>query len=132
MISNTDLRINNLVLYRGEVSVVKGVLKTSVDLLVDPCVRFTKMALLENIQPIPLTEEWLVKIGFSCISRHSFHNYALPNNFIISMWMQDKPISGFEERGVCYWGEHFIALRFVHQVQNLYFTITGQELTITL
>lgn len=112
MIQNTELRINNLVLYRGEVSVVKGVLATSVDLEVKPCINYTKMALLPSIHPIPLTEEWLVRLG---IYKQEF-----------GIWNNGDAIY------FSYGLEKDIEIKSVHQLQNLFFSLSGKELTITL
>lgn len=84
----------------------------------------------EELAPIPLSEEWLLRLGFSIHSKHSFWNYILPNKWAISMWMEEEPTAGFEEKGVCYWGETYVTVRYVHQLQNIYFSVTGLELEI--
>lgn len=83
-----------------------------------------------KVEPIPLTEEWLLNLGFKLHSRHSYHNYILENGFCVSIWMEDKPCAGFEEKGICYWGENYISIKHVHQLQNLYFALYGQEIVI--
>ena len=76
-----------------------------------------------EINPIPLTEEWLVKFGFE--KRRYIH---------------EGIIFGKDE----FWDlEYYIAhdiyeisqleidnLKYVHQLQNLYFALTGNELEI--
>jgi hypothetical protein len=78
-------------------------------------------------EPIPLTEEWLVKFGFS-------NNYdkELPlqkayklNDLILS---QDFTMSYADEYMVNFGNP----LKHVHQLQNLYFSLTNKELTIKL
>lgn len=68
-------------------------------------------------QPIPITEEWLVKLGFI--------------NWDINAWI--NKISLHKQDGV-YWHHsysgHEICLEYVHQLQNLYFALTGEELQI--
>lgn len=85
---------------------------------------------IESVKPIPLTEEWLLKFGFEVYSEYDFKNYRLPDGFFISMWMKDKPVAGFEERGVCYWGDNYVPVRYVHRLQNLYFELTGTALEL--
>jgi len=46
------------------------------------------------------------------------------------MWMGEGKPGGFEEPGVCYWGDGYLAVRTVHHLQNLYFALTGDELTL--
>lgn len=70
----------------------------------------------KDLQPIPLTEEWLLKFGFEL------------KNWGIKVWY----LKGFEIDQHFYlkgidWGVRF---KYVHQLQNLYFALTGKELTL--
>ena len=70
---------------------------------------------LNNFKPIPLTEEWLIKLGLHQWTWGYYHK----NGFVISV-----------ERQV-YFGEEEVwiaELNYVHQLQNLYFALTGEEL----
>lgn len=74
-------------------------------------------------EPIPLTEEWLLKLGFK---PNEYQNGWLElGSLYIS---KDKFELGFydSEYGV---GEYSIELKHVHQLQNLFFAITGKELS---
>jgi hypothetical protein len=98
-----------------------------------------------NITPIPLTEEWLLKFGFEkgklqkwfgnghdyqpvdvytelyafTIGRHEFEYH-------IRTWTH----SGIAEDESCavYCGDNLVVCEHVHQLQNLYFALTGEEL----
>lgn len=70
--------------------------------------------ILSNIEPIPLTEEWLIKFGFSVYK----HGAELGNFSILKLL---NPIE-YNCLGV--------NLKYVHQLQNLYFCLCGEELTI--
>lgn len=68
--------------------------------------------------PIPITEEWLLKFGYTFKSygygdgewkQWSFNGYSL-NSFTCNKTGVD--------------------LKYVHQLQNLYFALTGEELKI--
>jgi len=62
------------------------------------------IVLYKDIEPIPLTEEWLCKLGFD-------------NNHWATKWiLEDMPIP--------------TGIKYVHQLQNLYFALTGKELTL--
>lgn len=67
-------------------------------------------------EPIPLNEEWLIRLGFKKIT---------PKGSIYQLGkfhIQDfSPIGIYESR-------NHIKLDYVHQLQNLYFTLTGSEL----
>ena len=74
--------------------------------------------------PIPLTEEWLLKFGFEEKSKSK--NFYLGNfRFHIS-----KPVNydGF----IFCDGYDVITdrIKYVHQLQNLYFALTGEELVL--
>jgi len=75
----------------------------------------------EFIEPIKLTEEWLLNFGFYK------HNNAwkigkqnLYPNFNFSIW-KDMSVNS---------AEFPVKLQYVHQLQNLYFALKGEELTI--
>ena len=73
-----------------------------------------------NYKPIPLTEEWLLKLGFS--------NLKQPNK----RYFKHGKISGGLFLGANYCNYKYtniiIDITSVHQLQNLYFAITGEEL----
>lgn len=73
---------------------------------------------LQDLEPIPLTEDWLVRMGFEIKTASVTHNHTfIKGDFIIN-----NPLRG----NMTY--EH-IKLKHVHQLQNLYFALTGEELT---
>jgi hypothetical protein len=79
---------------------------------------------IEDFEPIPLTEEWLLKFGAtekykSVSNRWSFGIFAL-----------DDPE---DEDGILtneFYYDSTLKVKYVHQLQNLYFALTGEELTI--
>jgi hypothetical protein len=74
-----------------------------------------------HLNPIPLTEEWLLKFGFVEIDTFDDHCYYL-----------QKCDLGLD-RSFQPYGIGFITeLKHVHQLQNLYFALTGEELKIEL
>lgn len=68
-------------------------------------------------EPIPITEEWLLKFGF-----------------------EKTPLGYFKKDGIilvvedfyyeCLLGSVAKILKYIHQLQNLYFALTGKELEI--
>ena len=78
----------------------------------------------DEIKPIPITEEWLLKFGFE---KHHSDYY----NKII-MIKEDGEIKIFPSFDVNLSSAISISLfiKYVHQLQNLYFALTGHELTI--
>jgi hypothetical protein len=79
-------------------------------------------------KPIPLTEEWLLKMGFykknyteETISDYWYHTKMLPEHIVYYLPYKNLNI---------YIGS--LCIEFVHQMQNFYFTITGEELEVKL
>ena len=79
-----------------------------------------------EVDPIPLTEEWLLKFGFisnpymdryeiKLISSGFFHIECDKTKGILQLWCEQLPQAIF--------------IKHVHQLQNLYFALTGEELT---
>lgn len=71
-----------------------------------------------NYQPIQLTEEWLLKLRFV---KHHKYGYFYIDSFIVDLDMNGQFY-------MCDIDIH-IVLKHVHQLQNLYFALTGEELT---
>lgn len=74
----------------------------------------------QKYEPIPLTEEWLLKMGFEkdgkYYSKGSFHYHEFGHIFIGN----DHVSSG-----------HVDALiKYIHELQNLYYALKKKELTI--
>ena len=89
-----------------------------------------------NYEPIPLTEEILLKCGFK-ILKHEFDSTFYSINILDTVvYLRPSYLSGF------YWGFMLDKLEaeindckrieHVHQLQNLYFALTGKELEINL
>ena len=84
-----------------------------------------------NIQPIPLTEEWLLNFGFGIDEEYDntfIDNTSLKNEIIrVSIDSHYFTIDLF-----CGQVLEIPNIKYVHQLQNLYFALTGEELTIKL
>lgn len=108
-----ELRIGNIVFWKGKNPVV---LDES-----DFGQLHHDLNYFDVANPIPITKEWLLKFEFSkkgsywfpknCWHRYFFHGYVLnlePEGCIVP----------------------HAQVYFVHQLQNLYFALTGKELVI--
>ena len=67
--------------------------------------------------PIPITEEWLLKFGFEKTSLGHFKKQG------IILLVEDFYY-------ICLLGNTSVIIKYVHQLQNLYFALTQKELTI--
>lgn len=70
--------------------------------------------------PIPLTEEWLLKFDWFRITTDKRYTF------------RDIEYYSISESGSLYFGLEYTAtdIKYVHQLQNLYFALIGTELTI--
>ena len=74
-------------------------------------------------KPIPLTEEWLLKFGFD---KH-FEDFEKK---IVGFYLTYNFNDGISLNGKYMDEPIYIDGEYVHQLQNLYFALTGEELTI--
>jgi len=73
------------------------------------------------IEPIPLTEEWLLKFGFEFQKGFINDDYWHLKNLHLS-----KRFQPFNQQGALIRYE----LQYLHQLQNLFFALTGEELEL--
>lgn len=80
---------------------------------------------LSFVEPIPLTEDWLLKFGFKK-SKHwyTFEDIAISTD----MTRLTQKVNGMYVE----FYNQFKCPEYVHQLQNLYFALTGEELTISV
>lgn len=78
---------------------------------------------IKDLSPIPITTEWLEKFGFG--EDVTNYEWRTNNGFCIDTF-SDIPgfwlLSSYREN---------TKVQYVHQLQNLYFALTGTELTLT-
>lgn len=85
----------------------------------DDCVRlesFDTWTAIDCIAPIPLTTEWLERFGFEKINASGIRYY---NNGKINITL---------DFSINYDAGQRTHIQYVHQLQTLYFALTGEEL----
>ena len=110
-----ELRIGNLVKYDNRIFEIDSIAK------VFPTLNTTEFGIgvvdYNNIEPILLTEEWLLRMGF--ISNPYQDRYE---NVVIHVECN-------KTRGVTeLWIDKMPHIKYLHELQNLYFALTGKEL----
>lgn len=91
----------------------------------------------------PLTEEWLIKLGFESNSHFTVMNSKFlnlgrnrqisigcagtPNEMIFLQEIEHKKVNDL----ICVRNFDYDGRTYVHQLQNIYHSLTGQELTIS-
>lgn len=125
----SELRLGNLI----EQGIVNGI-GYNLGVLGVACIENNFMSFgnfysYSQINPIKLNEEWLLKFGFD----NSLDMIFIKN---ISDYSQIKLLpltSGGDYNGMyalCNYSDFQVNIKYVHQLQNLYFALTGEELTI--
>lgn len=109
-----ELRIGNLVLINSNIHEVDVVDYNQVIATV------TGLIELKYVKPIPLTEEWLLRFGFDKSGLYHAKNQVYI--YYERRWTD----TGYEYR----FNYTSIKIKHIHQLQNLYFALTGEELTI--
>ena len=83
--------------------------------------------LLSMCEPIPLTEDWLLKFGFESVGRvTNWEKRTMRNNGVYLSQNPETKIHYFHRNAGC----DITDIKHVHQLQNLYHSLTGQELEI--
>jgi hypothetical protein len=133
----TDLRIGNYVNIEGDVVKVKEIYEKSIHYANS---EYESFATEDFIQPIELTEEILVKIGFEV--RKGYFNYSKvfgdDGDYCDSIYIYYCPrLNHFKFT-------HNIVdkldlqtmdlynIKYIHQLQNSFFLLTGKELEVEL
>ncbi len=140
MITTNEIRIGNWLQdiehFKGEfqVEAISKYVVTSPDWSLE----------LNEIEPIELTEEWLLKFGFTKLYHFSnielslefgditfeysytYHVNGINKMLTLRIWIEDVSSEDIPQLS----GIYIENGKYVHQLQNLYFAITGEELTI--
>lgn len=85
---------------------------------------------LSELKPIPLTEEWLLKMGFSCNGwSYVFGNFVFHAQGV----NEDGSFRNTEFHFKNNKGDIVISfiINNVHQLQNVFFSLTGRELEMS-
>ena len=133
----TELRIGNLVSIFDIVYEVRGMLSYGIyskKLMCDNAQEDFEH--IKNIQPIPLTSHWLLKLGFHKSKNpngddcyHILNDDGFSVDFTVEHWTNPDINIKYHNHF------HIFAVRrkikYVHELQNLYFWKEGKELTLT-
>jgi hypothetical protein len=126
-----ELRFGNLVDYYGEVVTINSI--DDMDVGFSDYVTFDYPS-LEEINPIPLTEEWLVRFGFEKRISSVCDSFYIGVNPVTKDWLFDitwlKNMIDYSYEGFPFYRNGHFTIKYVHSLQNLYFALTGEELTL--
>jgi len=121
MIQANELRIGNNVQDVGVLEKNLTVYKLENGIIVCGDEGFSYPYLSEHLQGIPLTHDVFINCGFTFLEIGRTERYKLNRLYI----NHAKCFGGYFKYG------HFTKIKYLHQLQNLYFALTGQELDTT-
>jgi len=134
MIQGNELRIGNLV--QDELGIEKMLRVYRIDEAAITCgdKEFSHPYLPETLKPIPLTPEVLEKCGFGARKFIEIGKYSyLEIDMTVVNTIGYRAIIQLEENDEGVIERYFMPhIKHLHQLQNLYYALTGTELTITL
>lgn len=87
-------------------------------------------SLLDNFKPIPLTEEWLLKFDFVKDRECFYKNFSNQGEFILFSNKTPVALANRIVKPFYFTCKTIVELEYVHQLQNIYFALTGEELEI--
>jgi hypothetical protein len=131
----SDLRIGNFIgWYEPNQELLPVKINGIVGQMIYAQVNGTFQRCHENYQswkPIPLTKEWLLKFGFEKVN-NELTNIA-PLNLPCTFNLPNTPFNFCQGKLILTTGtgDFCVNTEYVHQLQNLYFALISEELTIT-
>lgn len=131
-----ELRIGNYILYKGNNAEITGIQLKHIEArsfyrdAKTPTGLENHSLRIEDCNPIPLTVELFLKCGFvynavdDCFDRLNLRVRILGNSICAFIGVE----VGFGKE----WYDANIEIKSLHQLQNLYFSLTGKELEVNL
>lgn len=123
MIDAKELRIGNYIQLRNKFVMAGGI--PNIHKLLIPGEQYAVE--VEEFVPIPLTEDLLLKCGFKKINHISGYSF-----FSMERKKSGVNIDIYEAYSTIGGNTSVPHIQFLHQLQNLYFALTGKELEVTL
>ena len=140
-LKSTELRIGNYVINDRIINTVISISNNSIGQITPQGNDI--LSRTELIKPIPITEEWLLKFGFEKLAndgRYGYRYYIAIADYwyvIERDWRKEQSHFFGIEYTDCpnpkddhIYHSFTFKLKHIHQLQNLYFALTGKELTI--
>jgi hypothetical protein len=117
----SELRIGN---YVESIGIAYSVISIDIHGNIKGFESGTSFNLDKTSNPIQITEEWLIKFGFKWAGLVSKGRY-------LTLFTPCGKAFVFKEGYIIFTGVTIeTPIKYVHQLQNLYFALTGEELTI--
>jgi hypothetical protein len=123
MIQPEELRIGNVIFINDSLRTVEGIVGDQVWFKKE---KHLSQDLIINCNPVPLTEGWLLRMGFD---KKPWSEYLL-NLGDMEVHARKTNNGTWLELMINYENASVSHISYVHQLQNLYYALTGTELKI--
>ena len=160
MITPEELRVRNYLSYKGQLSTVFSIahsVETVKPQIIVECNGVFRHTKEEDLQPIPLTQEWLERLGFVLVAdklhlereeidektyrivEYKHLTYQCDDCYVMITRNEFRfylDLFGYESGKIN--KPHLATMTYIttvetiHRLQNLYYAITGKELTATV
>jgi hypothetical protein len=114
MIKANELRVANLVYYKDKICPIESIERSGYVEVGTDIGGWVECCDVDDIEPIPLTHKILNDAGFNIVGDDNFKGII------------------YEIENTDEWQYNSTKLKYLHQLQNLYFALTGEELKIQL
>jgi len=124
-IKASEIRIQNILQHKDNIITVKGISPHCNDYAINTD---SEWVYLKNCSPIPLTEEWLLRMG----AKRNRDGWYLSADYMLYNPLTHLDVRSSEYYALMY-NDKIITTRpiqYIHQLQNLYYSLTNQELEI--
>ena len=129
MLKTNEFRINNLLEIEGKIIKIGKIEEKFISWKItnnqktiwNPFLPITD----KRLKPIEITEDWLEKFGFKKIDHHRFKIQPSVYEWYYTYSIHDNAFRFYvEDTIVC-----LSTIFYIHQLQNLFYALTGSELT---
>lgn len=126
-----ELRIDNLVKstlsgFRGKPLVIFGIESENIVYLGSENYRTS----IDHLKPIKLSEDWLINFDFEKVEEERFYKKQIGNNLSLFVDIYNKSYGINLDWKDSSYIEIWRNLDYVHNLQNLYFALTNEELKL--
>ena len=83
----------------------------------------------DHVHPISITEEWLLKLGLE--QPYDDSPYIYTKDIKECPYEEGFRIEEHGEVGCYMIDDYYIKIKYIHQLQNLYYALTGEELIVS-
>ena len=128
-----ELRLGNYINYLGVATIVESIAGIEQSYV---ATKSSGIMPINSFNPIPLTKEWLLKFGFqrhdqgSVSAQFSYGTNPVTQDYLIYLkWIKDYE-NDYHLNGFPFYQNGYFEIKHVHQLQNLIFTLCGEELKL--